>query len=326
MTRRGPSSSSPGREVSGNYASSVGAGDGTVVCLGVFDGVHRGHRALISEARALADASGRPLVVVTFDPHPATVLRPLSVPRSLATITERVRLLQDAGADEVDILRFDEAMSHESPEEFVDGILVRRLDARTVVVGENFLFGEGARGNAKTLADLGAVRGFDVRAVPLRSDGIPWSSTRIRSLLMEGAVEPANAILGRPYRMEGIVVHGDHRGRDLGYPTANLQPDGTPVIPADGVYAGFLVAAADRMPAAISVGTNPQFAGEDLRVEAYVLDRTDLDLYGRHVALDFTAFVRPQATFTTLEAYLEQMARDVEAARAATDFIVPPPG
>lgn len=289
---------------------------GTVVCVGVFDGVHRGHQALIAEARAAADERGLQLVVVTFDPHPAAVLRPIAAPKSLATIDERVRLLKEAGADEVDILRFDETMSHESPAEFADSVLVNRLDARVVVVGSNFLFGENAAGDVGTLRDLGAERGFTVRAVTLKSDGEPWSSTRIRSLLLQGEVAEANRILGREYRLEGIVVHGDHRGRELGYPTANLQADGSPVIPAEGVYAGRLVVAGETLPAAISVGTNPQFEGEDQRVEAYAIDRTGLDLYGRHVSVDFTAYLRAQAVFDSLEGFLAQLDADVERARS----------
>lgn len=288
---------------------------GSVVCIGVFDGVHAGHRALIAEARAQADALGAPLIAVTFDPHPAAVLRPIAAPKSLASLDERVRLLKEAGADEVDILRFDQRMSTETPEEFVD-FLVAQFDAKVVVVGANFRFGSGAAGDVSTLRALGDSRGFRVRSVALRSDGEPWSSTRIRSLLMEGQVEAANRILGRPYRLEGVVVHGDHRGRELGYPTANLQPDGTPVVPADGVYAGWLTVEGDRLPAAISVGTNPQFDGADQRVEAYAIDRTGLDLYGRRAAVDFTDFLRSQAVFDSLEAFVARMGADVDQARA----------
>ena len=288
---------------------------GSVVCIGVFDGVHAGHRALIAEARAEAHALGAPLIAVTFDPHPAAVLRPIAAPKSLASLDERVRLLKEAGADEVDILRFDQRMSTETPEEFVD-FLVAQFDAKVVVVGANFRFGSGAAGDVSTLRGLGDSRGFRVRSVALRSDGEPWSSTRIRSLLMEGQIEAANRILGRPYRLEGVVVHGDHRGRELGYPTANLQPDGTPVVPADGVYAGWLTVEGDRLPAAISVGTNPQFDGADQRVEAYAIDRTGLDLYGRRATVDFTDFLRAQAVFESLEAFVAQMGADVDLARA----------
>ena len=288
---------------------------GSVVCIGVFDGVHAGHRALIAEARAEADALGVPLIAVTFDPHPAAVLRPIAAPKSLASLDERVRLLTDAGADEVDILRFDQRMSTETPEEFVD-FLVAQFDAKVVVVGANFRFGSGASGDVSTLRGLGDSRGFRVRSVALRSDGEPWSSTRIRSLLMEGEVGAANRILGRPYRLEGVVVHGDHRGRELGYPTANLQVDGSPVIPADGVYAGWLTAAGTRYPAAVSVGTNPQFDGAEQRVEAFAIDRSGLDLYGHRATVDFTDFLRPQAVFDTLDAFVAQMRADVDRARS----------
>lgn len=289
--------------------------DGTVVSLGVFDGVHLGHRALIAEARGVADGLGLPLVVVTFHPHPLSVVRPGAEPPMLATVDERVRLLQEAGAEEVDVLAFDIEFSRQSPEEFVQAVLVQRLCARAVVVGENFRFGAGAAGDMNTLRTLGGTYGFDTRFAHIRADAEPWSSTRIREHLARGEVSEANRLLDREYDVPGIVVHGDHRGRELGYPTANLHVEGSPVIPADGVYAGRLHVGDEAMPAAISIGTNPQFEGRDRRIEAYAIDRVGLDLYGQPVVVSFAEHLRAQGVFDGLEAFIAQMGQDVERAR-----------
>lgn len=289
--------------------------DGAVVSLGVFDGVHLGHRALIGDARAVADARGLPLVVVTFDPHPMATIRPGSQPRSLASLDRRIELLLAAGADEVDVLTFDQQFARQDAEQFVRSVLVERLCTRMVVVGENFRFGAGAAGSVQTLRDLGRKFGFDVQAAQIRADAEPWSSTRIREHLAAGEIAEANRLLARDYALDGVVVHGDHRGRDLGYPTANLHVEADPVIPADGVYAGLVHALDEVMPAAISIGTNPQFAGAERRIEAYVIDRTGLDLYGRTIEVTFRHYLRPQATFDGLDAFLAQMAQDVAKAR-----------
>jgi riboflavin kinase/FMN adenylyltransferase len=288
---------------------------GSVVCVGVFDGVHRGHRSLIAQARVEADRAGLPLVAVTFWPHPAAVLRPADAPRSLATIEGRVELLRAAGAEEVDVLRFDADLAGLTAEEFVQRELLDRLGARVVVVGENFVFGAHAAGNVEVLRELGSALGFGVLAVPLEADSEPWSSTRVRRHLSAGEITEANRILGRAYVVTGEVVHGDHRGRELGIPTANLRPEGNPVIPADGVYAGWLDAGGERMPAAISIGPNPQFAGEDHRIEAYAIDRTGLDLYGQQVRVEFIDYLRPQAVFPDVEGFMAQVWADVAAAR-----------
>lgn len=299
---------------------------GSVACIGVFDGVHRGHQALIGRARAEANRAGLPLVAVTFEPHPEAVIRPGHEPQSLATIGQRIELLTSAGADEVEVLAFDEAMAAETPKEFVRSVLVDRLRARTVVVGENFLFGAHAAGNVVVLADLGRALGFEVVAVPLAADVAPWSSSRIRALLAAGDINEANEMLGRPYSIEGLVVHGDHRGRELGYPTANLEVTSDPVIPFDGVYAGWLMAEGEPMPAAISIGTNPQFEGRERRIETYVIDRADLDLYGCSVRVIFADRIRDQEVFDTLEAFIAQMAGDVEQARILLAVRSPQPG
>lgn len=292
------------------------APSGCVACVGVFDGVHRGHRALVAHARERADARGLPLVVVTFDPHPMSVVRPGTEPTLLATLDHRIELLLEAGADEVDVLEFDADLASTEPEEFVEALLVDRLGVREIVVGENFRFGHLARGTTETLRAEGERLGFEVSVLPLvGADDQRWSSTRTRRLIAEGDVDGAARALGRPYRLDGVVVHGDHRGRELGFPTANLQWEGSPTIPADGVYAGWVTTESDRYPAAISVGTNPQFDGRERRVEAYVLDRDDLDLYGQSIGVWFTDRIRGQETFPDAVALVERMGDDVDAAR-----------
>lgn len=289
----------------------------TVVCVGVFDGVHLGHQALVRECRAVAGPAGT-VIAATFDPHPGGVLRPEGAPPSLATLADRIALLERAGADAVEVLRFTPAFAGMSPRAFAT-LLRDDLGATTVVVGENFRFGVRASGDAALLRELGADLGFEVRTLLVEDAGGRISSTRIRALLEAGEAEEAAAMLGRPYRMRGIVVHGDARGRELGYPTANLAWDtmsAVPVIPADGVYAGWVLHRDGPWPAAVSVGTNPQFRGAERRVEAYVLDREGLDLYGARIGLDFTARIRGQAVFASVDELVAAMAVDVERARS----------
>ena len=291
---------------------------GCVACIGVFDGVHRGHQSLVDIARHRADALGVPLVAITFDPHPAAVVGPRHAPTSLATVPHRVELLMAAGADAVDVLHFDEAMSAMDPQEFVHRVLVDRLHVREIVVGQDFRFGHRAAGSHETLVHEGERHDFRAIAAPLVGDGSErWSSTGIRLLVEQGDVAAAARALGRPYRLDGVVVHGDHRGRELGYPTANLAWSGDPTVPADGVYAGRLqvLDSGPGMPAAISVGTNPQFDGRERRVEAYVLDHDDLDLYGAAVGVSFVERIRGQARFESVDALVAHMAVDVEEAR-----------
>lgn len=288
-----------------------------VITMGVFDGVHRGHQALLAEARRVADDRGLPLTVVTFDPHPATILRPDSVPLRLMSLERRAEMLMAYGADRVEVVPFDASVSQMTAEEFAREYFTARHEAAAVVVGENFRFGRDAAGDVARIATLGATLGFTGIGVELSRDAAPWSSTRARAAIVSGDLDGARAILGRDPEVEGCVVVGDRRGRELGYPTANVEPDPHVALPGEGVYAGYLVVGASRFPAAISVGTNPQFAGRELRVEAYVLDRNDLDLYGARVRLEFTRRLRAQAVFADLEAYLAQMAKDVEAARRA---------
>ncbi|MBI1351376.1 MAG: bifunctional riboflavin kinase/FAD synthetase [Actinomycetales bacterium] len=289
---------------------------GCVVCIGVFDGVHRGHQSLIALGRTVADRRGVPLVAITFDPHPMAVVGQQVAPPALASLAMRRELLRRAGADEVDVLDFDEEMSQLSPEEFIEQLLVDRLHVRAVVVGDDFRFGHRAAGSVDTLREAGERVGFEVVPAPLVGEGEHrWSSTRIRTLLAEGDVAAAAVALGRLYCVEGVVVHGDHRGRELGYPTANLGIAEHLAIPADGVYSGWLWRSGERFPAAISVGTNPTFEGAERRVEAYVLDRVDLDLYGEQVRLEFVDWVRGMEAFPSVESLVVQMAADVDRVR-----------
>lgn len=290
---------------------------GSVVCIGVFDGVHRGHQSLIALARRTADDLEVPLVAITFDPHPMAVVGPRIAPTSLASLEYRRELLHAAGADDVEVLHFDERVAAMDPEEFVHRALIERLHVRAVVVGQDFRFGHRAAGTFETLVREGERHGFTAVAAPLVGEGTErWSSTATRRLVEQGDVAAAGRALGRPYRLEGEVVHGDHRGRELGYPTANLAWTGTPTLPADGVYAGWLRLAGEPLPAAISVGTNPTFDGVERRVESYVLDRDDLDLYGEHVEVDFADRIRGQERFDGIDALVARMAIDVAECRS----------
>lgn len=285
--------------------------------IGNFDGVHTGHQRVLSEAVRDTD---HPLVALTFWPHPVTVLRPDKAPKLLSSLRSRIELLKRAGAHEVRVIRFTDEVANMSPEEFVDRFLTP-LNPVRVVVGENFRFGYRAAGDVHTLAELGAGR-FEVRPMPLSTVEDEVScSTAVRSLLAHGDVATAALHLGRPFRFSGVVVLGDQRGRDLGYPTANLTVPRDMVVPADGVYAGWVTnldePGAQPMPAAISVGTNPTFDGADHRVESYVLDRTDLELYGSEIAVDFVERLRGQVRFSGVDALIEQMGADVEETRRA---------
>jgi riboflavin kinase/FMN adenylyltransferase len=299
----------------------VGLDDGsrTVVTVGNFDGVHLGHQHLLAGVVSRARAIGAAAVVVTFDPHPMTVIHPDSAPPRLATLEHRLDLLESNGLDAVLVLPFTRELSLWEPDEFVRRVLVDALHALEVHVGENFRYGHRAAGDVTTLRASGDHHGFTVVAVPLAGDTSRWSSTYVRQSLAEGDVASAATALGRPHRVEGPVVEGDKRGRELGYPTANLEPPPGVAVPDDGVYAGWLTRAdGSRLPAAISIGTNPTFGGTTRRVEAYVLDRDDLELYGEHVAIDFLARLRDTVTFDGVEPLLAQMAEDVDRARELT--------
>lgn len=308
--------------------SEVPAGFGpSVVAIGKFDGVHAGHRAVLGRARVNAAAGGAKVVAVTFDRNPLALLRPDLCPESLIGVNQKLQLLAETGIDATMLLRFDEELARVEAREFVERFLVDALDARTVLVGADFRFGRGGAGTPDLLRELGAVHGFqvdvmgDVREI---DGGRRVSSTWIREVLAAGDVATATKLLGRPHSVWGEVVNGLARGRDLGFPTANLSPGLEGFIPADGVYAGWLVdeGSADglrpgiRYPAAISVGTNPTFDDVHARqVEAYVLDETDLDLYGHLVELQFVDRVRGMAAFDGVDALVAQMTADVADVR-----------
>ncbi|WP_055590244.1 bifunctional riboflavin kinase/FAD synthetase [Streptacidiphilus griseoplanus] len=296
----------------------------SVVTIGSFDGVHRGHQLIIGRAVQRARELGAASVVVFFDPHPSEVVRPGSHPPLLAAPHRRAELMGELGVDAVLILPFTQEFSQQAPADFVRQVLVDGLHAQLVVEGPNFRFGHRAAGDVALLAELGREHGFGVEVVDLyvRGDaggGDPFSSTLARRLISEGDMARAAEVLGRPHRVEGLVVRGAQRGRELGYPTANVETLPHTAIPADGVYAGWLTAAGERMPAAISVGTNPTFDGTTRTVEAYAIDRVGLDLYGLHVAVDFLAFLRGMEKFDTIDDLLARMADDVKQARELTD-------
>ena len=297
----------------------------SVVTIGVFDGVHRGHQYILNRAVEVARGLGNPMAVVTFDPHPSEVVRPGSHPALLCTASRRAELLAGLGANAVCILPFTPEFSRLSPEEFVRTVLVDRLHTAAVVVGENFRFGHRAAGDVAQLAELGGKYDFTVEGMPLLGDGgARISSSGIRKELAAGDVTGEAGDLGRMHWVEGTVVLGHRRGKALGFPTANLRTFPHTAVPADGVYAGWLAVLGaegqelQRWPAAISVGTNPTFDGRDRVVEAHALDQDDLELYGAHVAVDFAARLRDTERFDSAAALAEQMRRDVDQARAIT--------
>jgi riboflavin kinase/FMN adenylyltransferase len=301
-----------------------------VATFGNFDGVHLGHRAVLSRLVAEGRARGVPSVAVTFDPHPATIFHPGTL-ELIAPGPLREELVSDTGVDGLLVIDFTEEFAQQTAEEFVLGTFVRALGVQALVVGEDSRgFGRGYTGDVGTLVDLGRQHGFDVVVLEDVGDDERWSSSAVRRHLAAGDVAAAAAVLGRPHRMTGTVVHGAHRGRELGYPTANLSVDALGLVPADGVYAGWLTrldrpadAPERTLPAAVSVGTNPTFDGTVRTVEAYVLDRTDLDLYDERVMVEFVERIRPTLRFDSVEELLDAMAGDVETCRQVLASIVP---
>jgi riboflavin kinase/FMN adenylyltransferase len=285
------------------------------VTIGVFDGVHRGHQQIVGRAVQRARDTRQPAVVLTFDPHPSEVVRPGSHPAVLTPLRRKAELLEQLGVDVLCLLPFTTEFSRLDPAEFVHLVLVEDLHAAAVVVGENFRFGHKAAGDLSTLRTLGRTFGFSTEEVPLlRDDDVTLSSTFVRSSIDAGEVDRAAEALGRPHRIDGIVVRGAGRGKQLGYPTANVRSDRHVAVPADGIYAGWAVLRGQRLPAAISVGTNPTFEGKERTVEAYILD-FDEDIYGVELGVEFVQRIRGMEKFDRVEDLVEQMGRDVEKAR-----------
>jgi riboflavin kinase / FMN adenylyltransferase len=296
-----------------------------VVTIGVFDGIHRGHQAIIADAVARARELGVPSALITFVPHPSEVVRPGSHPPVLTSIVRRSELAAELGVDVFLALPFTLEFSRMAPDEFVHAALVDRLHASAVVVGENFRFGHKAAGDVAQLGELGTRFGFSAHGIPLlRDGGTTLSATLVRSSVSAGDLTAAARILGRPHRVDGVVERGDQRGRELGYPTANLRTDQWAAVPADGVYAGRVVRLDEwgrTLPggslgaAAISVGTNPTFEVRQRRVEAFVLDFSG-DLYGATIGVEFAERLRGMEKFDSVDALVTQMAADVDRTRA----------
>ncbi|MBV1848579.1 bifunctional riboflavin kinase/FAD synthetase [Catellatospora tritici] len=295
----------------------------SVVTIGVFDGVHSGHQQTIGHAVKRARDLGLPAVVVTFDPHPSEVVRPGSHPAVLTPPLRKAELIEGLGVDVLCVQPFTLEFSKLSADRFVHDMLVEHLHTALVVVGENFRFGHKAAGDVELLSKLGRTFGFAVESAPLvTGDGTVFSSTYVRACVDAGDVEAAAAVLGRPHRLEGVVVRGDQRGRQLGFPTANLFTAKYAAVPADGVYACWLVRGNERLPAAVSIGTNPTFSGQDRRVEAYVLDFSG-DLYGERLALDFVSHLRPTLKFDGIESLIAAIEDDVLRTRAVLGVPAP---
>jgi len=287
-----------------------------VVTIGVYDGVHRGHQVTLRRVIDRARSADLPAVVVTFEPHPLVVLRPgMQVP-VLTPLAHKAELLEELGIDALCIVPFTREFSRLEPDEFAHHMLVANLHAAAVVVGSNFRFGHRAAGDVDLLAQLGQQFGFAVESINLAGAAdTTWSSTYIRSCIEAGDVASAAEALSRPHRVEGVIVRGDRRGRELGFPTANLEPLPSSAIPGDGIYAGWMHLAAERVAAAISVGTNPTFEGRSRRVEAYAIDREDLDLYGAHAAFSFVERLRDTVKFDSVDGLVAQMSDDVKRTR-----------
>ena len=286
-----------------------------VVAIGIFDGVHAGHQQIIATAKYQGDVT-----VMTFDPHPTSVIAPERTPTQLVNIKDRIELLKQAGATAVEVVNFNKDFSQLSPDQFIEDVLVGRFSAEHVVIGENFNFGFKAQGTPKYLTEVGPKYGFGVSIVKLHEDrGSTISSSRIRNLIIDGQIERANELLTRNFYLKGPVVHGEKRGREIGYPTANIGLNSLATIPADGVYAGWLSVGEDRWAAAISIGTNPTFPGvRGRQVEAYALDQVGLDLYDQEAKTEFGYRLRDTLKFDGLPPLLEQMKKDCDQARELT--------
>ena len=286
-----------------------------VLALGIFDGVHAGHQQIIKTAKHLGEVT-----VMTFDPHPTSVVAPERTPSQLISVKDRIELLKQVGATHVEVVNFNKDFSQLSPDQFIEDVLLGRFKAEHVVIGENFNFGFKAQGSPKYLSEVGPKYGFGVSIVKLQEErGSTISSTRIRSLIIDGEIERANELLTRRFYLKGPVVHGEKRGREIGYPTANLGLSPLATIPADGVYAGWLSVGVSQWAAAISIGTNPTFPGvRGRQVEAYAIDQVGLDLYDQEAKIEFGFRLRDTLKFDGLAPLLEQMKKDCDQARQLT--------
>jgi riboflavin kinase/FMN adenylyltransferase len=288
---------------------------GATVIIGIFDGVHKGHQAIIKRALEL----NNPVVALTFHPHPATVTAPEKSPTELLTLNERIHQLMLHGVGSVAVIEFTHAFSEFTPNQFISAVLKQELDAKVLVIGSNFRFGKKASGDARYLSDQA---GIPVIALDLESEfGNSVSSTRIREAILGGNIEIARELLTRPHQLVGPVIHGEKRGRQIGYPTANIQVRENATIPSDGVYAGWLTVGTHRWPAAISIGTNPTFDGvRGRQVESYALDEKDLDLYDKIAKVEFGWRLRDTIKFSGLDSLLAQMKIDCDKARELTRY------
>ncbi|EEH63988.1 riboflavin biosynthesis protein RibF [Gleimia coleocanis DSM 15436] len=295
--------------------SSVSAGDGTVVTIGNFDGVHRGHQVVLEECRKMALELGVSSVAITFDPHPLLVHCPQTPVELITSLSDRLIALENTGLDVTAVLEYVPSLYTLTASEFVTEILVKIFHVKAVVLGQDAHFGAGKTGNVDLLNELGRELGFQVKVVAdrLGESGRRWSSTWARELLATGDVSGAAEILGAAHTIRGVVQHGFKRGRELGFPTANLDDSCSGIIPADGVYAGWLQLndSAEKLPAAISVGSNPQFAGQKRTIETHVLGRSDLDLYGKTIVVHFVERLRGMQCFDSLDELLLQMDADL---------------
>jgi riboflavin kinase/FMN adenylyltransferase len=289
----------------------------SIVVIGNFDGVHKGHQQILNRAKEIS--GDEKIVALTFDPHPVSIFAPERTPTLLTILSDKIELLKIHNADQVAVIKFTKEFAAMAPEEFVNKVLVEQLKATTVIVGQNFTYGFKAGGNVQSLAQHTE---FETIVLDLQSNAeLAISSTRIRTAITNGDVESAREMLTRPHRLDGIVVHGEKRGREIGYPTANLGNIDGQTIPADGVYAGWLTVGIDRWPAAISIGTNPTFEGvRGRQVEAYALDQVGLDLYTKPATIEFGWRLRDTLKFDGLEPLLEQMAKDCAEARRLTEL------
>lgn len=293
----------------------------TVATVGMFDGVHLGHRVLFARVLNDAKAMDARAGVVTFDPHPLEILAPDKAPCMLTTIEQRLRLFEDAGFDVALVLPFNRELAALSPERFARAALVEELHVCKILVGEDFRFGHDRAGDVGTLRRIGTTDGFEAEAVGLvEGDEGKISSSDVRLLLRKGHVEAVTTLLGRPFRLAGTVIEGDKRGRDLGFPTANIGPHPRACLPGLGVYAGWWIFDGKRLPAAINVGVRPTFKESDRPLcEVYVIDFSG-DLYGVEGEVEFVAFLRPEVRFESADALVAQMHKDVEDARTRLDL------